>query len=106
MKRRPLSCHSRWTGRTGNQWDWPQHDTWRVATETWVWNNEEAWPLTRAIACQGLAMLLKIRCFILALIVFGPAAAQEDQAIRIGLLRFGTVAWEIDTIRHHGLDRK
>ncbi len=51
-------------------------------------------------------MLLKITCFILALIVFGPAMAQEDQAIRIGLLRFGTVAWEVDTIRHHGLDRR
>jgi NitT/TauT family transport system substrate-binding protein len=51
-------------------------------------------------------MLLKVTCFLLALIAFGPATAQEDQAIRIGLLRFGTVAWEVDTIRHHGLDRR
>ena len=51
-------------------------------------------------------MFLKIICFILALIVFGPAAAQDNQAIRIGLLRFGTVAWEIDVIRHHELDRR
>jgi NitT/TauT family transport system substrate-binding protein len=51
-------------------------------------------------------MLLRITWFILAVIALGPATAQEDQAIRIGLLRFGTVAWEIDTIRHHGLDRR
>ena len=51
-------------------------------------------------------MCLRIAWFIFALIVLGPAQAQDDRAIRVGLLRFGTVAWEIDTVRHHGLDRK
>jgi NitT/TauT family transport system substrate-binding protein len=51
-------------------------------------------------------MLFRIAWFILALIVFEPAGAQEGQTIRVGLLRFGTVAWEIDTVRHEGLDRK
>ncbi|WP_416900123.1 MAG: ABC transporter substrate-binding protein [Minwuia sp.] len=31
-----------------------------------------------------------------------PAAAET---LRLGVLEFGTVAWELDTIRHHGLDR-
>jgi NitT/TauT family transport system substrate-binding protein len=50
-------------------------------------------------------MLLRIAWFVLALTVFVPATAQETQSIRVGLLRFGTVAWEIDTIRYNGLDR-
>ena len=41
--------------------------------------------------------------FALALVVAaGPAAAAE---IRIAVLKFGTVNWELDVIRHHGLDR-
>ena len=51
-------------------------------------------------------MLLRIAWFILALTAFVPAKAQEARFLRVGLLRFGTVAWEIDTIRHHGLDRR
>jgi hypothetical protein len=49
-------------------------------------------------------MLLRITWFILALTVLASARAQEERSIRVGLLRFGTVAWEIDTIRHHGGD--
>ncbi|WP_262297899.1 ABC transporter substrate-binding protein [Microvirga sesbaniae] len=51
-------------------------------------------------------MRVRIAWFILVLLALGPAQAQEDRAVRAGLLRFGTVAWEIDTLRHHGLDRK
>ncbi|HEX2135772.1 MAG TPA: ABC transporter substrate-binding protein [Microvirga sp.] len=32
--------------------------------------------------------------------------AAEHRPVRVGLLKFGTVAWELDTIRHHGLDRR
>ncbi len=32
------------------------------------------------------------------------AAAGETSAIRIGVLKFGTVNWLMDVIRHHGLD--
>jgi len=32
----------------------------------------------------------------------GPARA--DNPVRIGVLKFGTVSWELDTIKHHGLD--
>jgi len=51
-------------------------------------------------------MLLRITWFILALIVLVPAKAQEQRSIKVGLLRFGTVAWEIDTIRSQGLDHR
>src|SRR3712207_4214193 len=38
----------------------------------------------------------------LVLAMVAPAGAAEP--IRIGVLKFGTVNWEIDTITHHGLD--
>jgi NitT/TauT family transport system substrate-binding protein len=34
----------------------------------------------------------------------GPLRAASLPAIRIGVLRFGTVSWEIDVIRHYGFD--
>jgi NitT/TauT family transport system substrate-binding protein len=33
-----------------------------------------------------------------------PLRAVSNPVIRVGVLRFGTVSWEIDVIRHHGLD--
>lgn len=33
------------------------------------------------------------------------ATAAEPLEIRVGVLKFGTVNWELDTLRHHGLDR-
>lgn len=44
---------------------------------------------------------------LLVLVVFCVAsltAAAESVKIRIGVLKFGTVTWEADVIRHHGLD--
>lgn len=42
----------------------------------------------------------------LVLMMLSPQAAQaaERTIVRIGLVKFGTVAWEIDTIKRHGLD--
>jgi NitT/TauT family transport system substrate-binding protein len=35
----------------------------------------------------------------------GPAARAADLgAIKVGVLEFGTVNWELDVIKHHGLD--
>ena len=44
---------------------------------------------------------------VLALAAFqsGPAAA-EAPTIRAGVLSFGTVNWELDVVKHHGLDGK
>jgi NitT/TauT family transport system substrate-binding protein len=33
-----------------------------------------------------------------------PVLAAEPAAVRVGYLQFGTVEWELDTIRQHGLD--
>ncbi|HEY1922926.1 MAG TPA: ABC transporter substrate-binding protein [Tepidisphaeraceae bacterium] len=33
-----------------------------------------------------------------------PLRAASMATVRVGVLRFGTVSWEIDVIRHHGLD--
>jgi NitT/TauT family transport system substrate-binding protein len=38
--------------------------------------------------------------------LFGPAYGSEPELIRIGVLKFGTVNWELDVIKHHGLDRE
>jgi NitT/TauT family transport system substrate-binding protein len=36
--------------------------------------------------------------------VMGPLHAQPLPRVRVGVLRFGTVSWEVDVIRDHGLD--
>ena len=33
-----------------------------------------------------------------------PLRAASMPAVRVGVLRYGTVSWEIDVIRHHALD--
>jgi NitT/TauT family transport system substrate-binding protein len=38
-------------------------------------------------------------------ILFSDALLAEPAAVRVGVLKFGTVNWELDTIRHHGLDK-
>lgn len=50
-------------------------------------------------------MALRLIGLVLAVLVAVSAAASESRPLKIGVLRFGTVAWELDTIRHHGLDR-
>jgi NitT/TauT family transport system substrate-binding protein len=35
----------------------------------------------------------------------GTAGAQDLGTVKVGVLEFGTVNWELDVIRHHGLDK-
>lgn len=35
-----------------------------------------------------------------------PADAAEPRTVRVGVLKFGTVNWELDVIKHHKLDEK
>ncbi|TMJ54741.1 MAG: ABC transporter substrate-binding protein [Alphaproteobacteria bacterium] len=46
-------------------------------------------------------------CLLLVLpwLVAVPAGAEPLPVVRIGVLKFGTVNWELDVIRRHGLDR-
>jgi NitT/TauT family transport system substrate-binding protein len=39
-------------------------------------------------------------------LAFAAAQAAAQETVRIGVLKFGTVNWEIDTIIHNGLDEK
>ena len=32
------------------------------------------------------------------------SAAAQAPPVRVGVLRYGTVSWEVDVIRHHALD--
>nr|CAD6423982.1 ABC transporter substrate-binding protein [Rhizobium sp. Q54] len=44
---------------------------------------------------------------LLATSVGFPAIGASDlPRIKVGVLKFGTVSWELDTIKHHGLDKK
>ncbi len=46
-------------------------------------------------------LLLAVVCLVIAL----PALAEELGTLRLGVLKFGTVRWELDVVKHHGLDR-
>lgn len=41
---------------------------------------------------------------LVALLCLGFTAQAEERVLRISVLKFGTVNWELDTIKHHGLD--
>ncbi len=43
---------------------------------------------------------------VLAFALAAPLAAQEPDTLRLGVLKFGTVNWELDVIKTHGLDAK
>ncbi len=39
-------------------------------------------------------------------VAIAASLAMAGEPVRVGVLKFGTVNWEIDTIRHYGLDKK
>lgn len=41
---------------------------------------------------------------VLVLLLFASPAAAEPPAVTVGVLKFGTASWELDTIRHNRLD--
>lgn len=41
---------------------------------------------------------------ILMAVAIAPAWASERPVVRVGVLKFGTVSWELDVMRRHGLD--
>jgi NitT/TauT family transport system substrate-binding protein len=50
-------------------------------------------------------MILRLRLWLTALLLFASTGAQADR-IRIAAQKTGTLAWELDVIKTHGLDRK
>lgn len=53
-----------------------------------------------AWACRVATALL------VAISLAVPVIAADLGTVRVGVLRFGTVNWELDTIEHHGLDER
>ncbi len=49
-----------------------------------------------------------VRLFILAVLMSVALlnSANAETVLRLGVLKFGTVKWEIDVLKHHGLDKK
>ena len=43
---------------------------------------------------------------VLGLFAGGQTSAQDLGTLKLGVQQFGTVSWELDVIKHHGLDRK
>ena len=42
----------------------------------------------------------------IALSIVFALSVQAQPTVRVGVLKFGTVNWEIDVIKHHQLDKK
>lgn len=42
----------------------------------------------------------------IALLIILALQVQAQPTVRVGVLKFGTVNWEIDVIKHHQLDKK
>jgi NitT/TauT family transport system substrate-binding protein len=61
--------------------------------------DEAMWPRAAAKACLFLALMLTM--------AVGAAGGRAEAlpVVRVGVLKFGTVNWELDVMRRHGLDR-
>lgn len=59
---------------------------------------------TRGRAVRNVA-ILGLALFLAAAALAGGSSARAAEPLRIAVLKFGTVNWELDVIRHYGLDR-
>ncbi len=48
----------------------------------------------------------RLIALLLATTLWGFSHQAQAEPVRVGVLKFGTVAWELEVIKHHGLDRK
>lgn len=51
-------------------------------------------------------IVMRLLALVLLIAAMAAAPAEAAEKLRIGVLKFGTVNWELDTIKHHGLDEK
>lgn len=56
--------------------------------------------------CTRRGFVLAAAMGVPALSLGTPVRAQDPPIFRVGVLQFGTVSWELDTIAAHGLDRR
>ena len=61
---------------------------------------------TRQANTRRFQHLLSLTMLIFLLIATGTAQAADTMPIRIGVLKFGTVNWELDVIQTHGLTER
>jgi NitT/TauT family transport system substrate-binding protein len=53
---------------------------------------------------NGLTALIMLSFILVAaMLCTSIASAQEAKPLRVGVLQFGTVSWELDVVEHHGL---
>ncbi len=58
-----------------------------------------------APALQSLSTCLKRSLLpLLAILSVWTTAYAEDAAVRVGVLKFGTVNWELNSVEHHAID--
>jgi NitT/TauT family transport system substrate-binding protein len=75
-------------------------------------SQEESLVLERILTRFEGGMPIMVRIRALAALLLGlsvtvaASVALAGESVRVGVLKFGTVNWEIDTVRHYGLDRK
>src|SRR3954469_507149 len=92
--------------RVGRKWDAASRcrgspkPPWRVYDGPMTFRSPARWRRTPSRRVCVAAIVA-----VLAAIVGGTAtAAAED--VRLAIQKTGTLAWELDVIRHHGLDRR
>lgn len=59
----------------------------------------------RRLACRFLAAAFPAAALLAAACLPSTPARAAEASVRVGVLKFGTVNWELDTMRAHGLDR-
>ncbi len=52
------------------------------------------------------AIRIFLRLFIFSILIAVSPAFADQATVRVAVLQFGTLNWEMDVIRHHGLDKK
>ncbi len=58
------------------------------------------------LPCRLPRRSIGIAALVLALLASAAGARAEPPEVRAGVLTFGTVNWELDVLKHHGLDLK
>ncbi|MBN0988340.1 ABC transporter substrate-binding protein [Amphritea pacifica] len=62
--------------------------------------------LRDALINKGKAVGVALSLIVAGLLPCAGALAEALPSVRVAVLQFGTVNWEMDVIRHHGLDKK
>lgn len=61
---------------------------------------------TRNLMSVGALVRIAVLVLALGFVASEPAVTAELPKVRAGVLTFGTVNWELDVVKHHGLDRQ